>query len=72
MNNAKCINIIKSYLKKNGNSESLEVLINGIEKENVLFLDLIPTDLIKDLMPESIGLTWGRTVDDVRHPPNTQ
>ncbi len=63
MTNKKCIQIVENHINKNGKDETLEKLLQGIEKENILFLDLIPTDLIKDLMPESTDLKWIRSSD---------
>ncbi len=63
MNNTKCIHIIKDFIRQKGPDERLERLIEGIEKEDTLFLDLIPTDLIKDLMPEATDLKWTRGAD---------
>ncbi len=63
MNNTKCIQIIKNFIMQKGSDEKLERLIEGIERGNTLFLDLIPTDLIKDLIPEATGLKWTRRAD---------
>lgn len=62
MANNKCIQIIEGYINQNGTTDELVNLQKGIEK-NLLLLDLIPTDLIKDLMPESTGLKWTRKPD---------
>ncbi len=66
MENKKCIEIIEGYINQNGTTEELLYLQKGIEK-NVLLLDLIPTDLIKDLMPESDGLIWTRKADVLKN-----
>ena len=62
-NNTTCIQIVKRYIEKKGASTELEILLNGIEKENFLYLDMIPTDLMKELMPKSTQLKWTRKAD---------